>query len=111
LAGLDPAEAFAELPAQRWLGFIDHCRRFVEAGWASRAAALGWRPLDLFGCDRLRPFARIDRAGLLWFLKDRKLVALTCNTAVLETPTGARQTYCRLSAETTDVVLPWELDQ
>jgi hypothetical protein len=43
--------------------------------------------------------------------KDRKLVALTHNTAVIETPTGARQTYHRRSAETTDVVLAWELEE
>jgi hypothetical protein len=32
-------------------------------------------PLDLFGCDRLKPFARINRAGLLWLLDGRKLLS------------------------------------
>jgi hypothetical protein len=48
---------------------------------------------------------------LLWFLKDRKLVALTRDTAVIENSTGVRQTYYRRSEEVTDVVLAWELEE
>jgi hypothetical protein len=110
LARLDPANIPRDLPEQRWLTFIADCHCFIEAGWATRAAALGWRPLDLFGCDRLRPYARIDRAGLLWLLHGRKLIALTRGIAVIETSTGARQTYNRSSAEVTDAVLAWELE-
>jgi hypothetical protein len=61
--------------------------------------ALGWGPHDLFGRDRDRPFARIDRAGLLWLLNGDKLVALTADTATIETRTGARQTYRRKPSE------------
>jgi hypothetical protein len=111
LARLDPAKIPRDLPEQHWLTFITDCHRFIEAGWATRAAALGWRPLDLFGCDRLRPYARIDRAGLLWLLHGRKLVALARSTAVIETSTGARQTYNRSSAQVTSAVLAWELDR
>jgi hypothetical protein len=111
LARLDPAKTPRDLPEQRWLTFIADCHRFIEGGWATRAVALGWRPLDLFGCDRLRPYARVDRAGLLWLLHGRKLVALARSTAVIETSTGARQTYNRSSAEVTGVVLAWELDE
>jgi hypothetical protein len=42
-------------------------------GWAEKAAALGCGPLDLFGCDGERPFARIDHAGLLWLLNGTRL--------------------------------------
>ena len=38
-------------------------------------------PFDLFGCDRDRPFARIDKAGLLRLLDADQLVALTAETA------------------------------
>jgi hypothetical protein len=111
LARLDPAKIPRDLPEERWLTFIADCRRFIEAGWATRAAALGWRPLDLFGCDRIRPFSRIDRAGLLWFLHGHKLIALTGDTAVLETPRGARQTFYRRPVAAEDTLLAWELDE
>jgi len=39
------------------------------------------------------------------------LVALACNTAVIETSTGAHQTYFRNSSDITGVVLPWELEE
>ena len=73
------------------------------------AAALGWGPLDLFGCDRDRPFARIDQAGLLWLLNDDKLVALSENSAGIETRTGNRHTYRRKPSEP-GRVLAWELN-
>jgi hypothetical protein len=50
---------------------------------------------DLFGCDDVRPFARIDLQGLPWLLKGDRLVAITANTAIIETKSGARQTYRR----------------
>jgi hypothetical protein len=76
--------------------------------WAAYAAALGWGPHDLFGCDRDRPFARIDRAGLLWLLNGDRLVALSENTATVEPRTGARHTYRRKPYEP-GRVLAWEL--
>jgi hypothetical protein len=92
-----------------WVQFIDDCGRYLDDGWAERAAALGWRPLDLFGCDRERPLVRHDHAGLLWLLHGRRLLALTADAAVIETATGARQTYYRRPAAARDVVLAWEL--
>jgi hypothetical protein len=73
---IDPARPPCDTPRERWLQFIDDCGRFIDDGWASCTEALGWTPLDLFGCDRAKPFARIDRAGLLWLLDGRKLLAL-----------------------------------
>ena len=66
--------------------------------------------IDLFGCDRDRPLARIDQAGLLWLVNGDKLVALTENTATIERQTGARQTY-RRKPSTPGRVLVWELMQ
>lgn len=108
LARLNPAQPPADVPPSRWLRFIDDCGEFLDAGWGDRAAVLGWHPLDLFGCDRGRPFARIDRAGLLWLLNGGKLVALSQETAVVETSTGARQTYYRRPLESDRVVLAWD---
>jgi hypothetical protein len=110
LARLDRANPPADVPLHRWRLFIDDCGHFLDQGWANRAQALGWGPLDLFGCDRERPLARIDHAGLLWLLHGRKLVAITTETASIETQTtGVRQTYRRQLFEGDRIVLAWEL--
>jgi hypothetical protein len=109
LARLDPTNPPGDVPSQRWVRFIDDCGRFLDGGWASRAAELGWRPLDLFGCDRERPFAHVDYLGLPWLLNGRKLIALTAETAVVDTRTGGRQPYQRLPVEVGRVVPAWEL--
>ena len=64
----------------------------------------------MFGCDRDRPFTRIDQAGLLWLLNGDKLIALTENTATIERRTAACQTYRRKPPEP-GRVLAWELSR
>lgn len=108
LARLDPARPPADISPTRWLRFIDDCGRFIDNGWAARAAALGWGPLDLFGCNREKPFARISQAGLLWLLDGRKLLALTGDTAAIATQSGGKLTLYRRQLETGGV-LAWEL--
>ena len=108
-ARLNPNQPPADVPPHRWLRFIDDCGHFLDGGWAARATALGWGPLDLFGCNRERPIARLEHAGLLWLLNGRKLVALTANAAVIETPSGSRQTYRRSPVGIGSVALAWEL--
>jgi hypothetical protein len=93
LARLHPDRALGDVPLKRWQRFVDDVALFLDGRWAEKAAALGWGPLDLFGCDRDRPCARIDQAGLLWQLDGNRLVALSENTATIETRTGARQTW------------------
>jgi hypothetical protein len=110
LARLNPASSPGEVSARRWVQFIDDCGRFLDNGWGSRAEALGWEPFDLFGCDRDRPFARIGRAGLLWLINGGKLVALTTETAKIETSAGHRQTFQRRPTEIGSVVLAWDFD-
>jgi hypothetical protein len=106
---LDPNNPPGDVPARRWLRFIDDCGRFLDGGWAARAVALGWGPLDLFGCNRERPFARIDHMGLLWLLNGRAIVEMQCDHAIIETLGGVRQTYRRRPVEVGRVVLAWEL--
>jgi len=108
LARLDTDRRPADVPWRRWQIFVDDCGRFRDGGWAKKAAALGWGPLDLFGADCERPFARIDRAGLLWLLNGTRLVALTQNTATIERRAGVRQTYRRKPNEP-GRVLAWDL--
>jgi Amidase len=56
-ARLDPDRSPDDVPLRCWQQFIDDTRRFLNSGFAERAAALGWGSHDLFGCDRDRPFA------------------------------------------------------
>ena len=62
----------------------------------------------MFGCHRDRPLGRTDQAGLLWLLNGARLMALTENTATIETQTGTRQTFRRKPGDPSRV-LAWEL--
>jgi hypothetical protein len=108
-ARLHPDRPPGDVPTKRWQQFIDDIGRFLDADWAEKAAALGWGPLDLFGCDRERPFARIDHAGLLWLLDGDKLIELDRHRMVIERRTGARQTFRRRPVAVGEIVLAWEL--
>jgi hypothetical protein len=108
LTRLDPAYPPCDIPPIRWLRFIDDCGRFLDDGWAACAEGLGWGPLDLFGCDRTKPFARINRAGLLWLLNGRRLLALAADTAAIATASGGYLTFQRRFREPGGV-LAWEL--
>jgi hypothetical protein len=108
LARLDPACPPSDVPPKRWLRFIDDCGRFLDDGWAGYAERLGWGPLDLFGCDRTKPFTRISRAGLLWLLNGRRLLAVAADTAAIATASGGYLTFRRRFREPGGV-LAWEL--
>ena len=84
LSRLDPSTPPSGVRPERWLRFIDDCGRFLDAGWAERAAALGWGPLHLFGCDRKRPYARLDHRGLLWEVNGGQLIELHRDRAIIE---------------------------
>jgi hypothetical protein len=107
-AQLDPNRPPSHVPPKRWRRFIDDAGLFLKSPFCAAAAALGWGPHDLFGCDRNRPFARIDQAGLLWLLDGAQLVALTENAAIIKTRIGAPQTWRRRPNEPWRV-LAWEL--
>lgn len=105
---LHPARPPADVPPGRWRRLLDDIARFIDSDFAASAAALGWDPIDLFGCDAERPNARLDKAGLLWMLGAGRLVALTANTATIEFPSGSRQIWRRRSSGP-GRVLAWEL--
>jgi hypothetical protein len=108
LARLHPDCPPADVPATRWQQFVDDARRVFDGGIVAQAAAAGWTAHDLFGCDDEKPFARVDQWGLVWFVKGGRAVSMSMSAAVIETPTGARQTYRRRDG-TPGRVLVWEL--
>jgi hypothetical protein len=105
---LDPDRPPGDVPPRRWQTFIDDVGRFLDSPFRAVAAAEGWGPFDLFGCDRDRPFARIDQGGLLWLLNGDKLIELTTTAATIETKTGQRQRL-RRKPGLPDRVMAWEL--
>jgi hypothetical protein len=107
-ARLHPDRPPADVPLRRWQQFVDDVGRFLDSSFCAAAAALGWGPLELFGADRDRPFARIGESGLLWLLNGGRLIVLTENTATIERETRARRTYRREATEP-GRVLAWEL--
>jgi hypothetical protein len=107
VAKLDPGEPPIDVPTKRWMRFIDDCRLFLDGGDAARAFALGWGALDLFGCDRERPFARIDHMGLLWLINGGALFELHRDRALFTTERGARQSFRRRPVEVGSTALPW----
>jgi hypothetical protein len=108
VAQLHPARPPADVPPGRWRRLLADIVRFIDSDFAASATALGWDPIDLFGCDAERPYARLDQAGLLWMLGAGRLIALTANTATIEFPTGSRQIWRRRSSGP-GRVLAWQL--
>lgn len=109
-ARLDPDRSPADVPPRRWRRFVDDVGLFLDSPFCAAAAALGWGPYDLFGCDSDRPFARIDQCGLLWLLQGDRLVMLAADAATIETRTGERHTYRRKPTKR-GRALVWELAQ
>jgi hypothetical protein len=105
---LNPQQPPSDVPAMRWHRFVMDTRLFLESPFCATAVALGWGSCDLFGCDADRPFARIDRAGLLLLLDGARLIALTEVSATIKTRTGGYQVWRRKHGDPTRV-LAWEL--
>ena len=63
----------------------------------------------MFGANREWALARLDRAGLLWLLTGRRVVARSSDAAVLVTGSGARQTYRRRPPVPGELALAWEM--
>jgi hypothetical protein len=88
------------VPQHRWVQFIDDAHTFIASGFAGQAAPLGWTDAELCGCDDIRPYARIDRMGLVWLIKGHRVVAVTADTTAIETEFGAQMTFRRTLSQT-----------
>ena len=92
---LDPARPPGDTPFGIWRSYIDNAGRFIET-WGDRAIAAGWTVAELFGAHPERPHARVDVAGLVWFITEAEVVEMTADAAVIfRERTGARQTFRR----------------
>lgn len=111
LCAARPQQAARRCAAAALAALHCDCGHFLDGGWATQAATLGWGPLDLFGCDRERPFVRPDHKGLLWLVDGGTLIELDKHKAQIRTKTGTPQTYERRPVEVGRVVLAWELSR
>jgi hypothetical protein len=64
----------ATVPAERIRLFERDAEAFLRV-WGARALELGWTGEELFGLDVVKPMARYDGMGLVWFLKGREYVS------------------------------------
>jgi hypothetical protein len=72
-------------------------KRFVDAGWSDKAALLGWTAVELY---RLPPlWSRMDLAGAALLIGDRRVIAVTEDSIIIETPSGASLKFRRLRRE------------
>jgi hypothetical protein len=95
----------AYIPEDRWRQAIEDGRVFLSK-WGETAQQLGWNSADLFGLHAVperphqsyRRLSRYDCTGLCWLLEGRPVVALTADTAAIESPaTGNITTYRRFN--------------
>ena len=83
-----------------WQQAVADARAFL-ARWGTQAAALGWTARELFGLHpvserpaaRYRRLSRYNSTGLIWLLQGRPVVALTVETAAIQTASGGILTY------------------
>ena len=102
-----PQQDYAGIHIARWRQLIEDADRFLGR-WEREATALGWNTIDLFGCSRVKPFARIDLTGLILLLDGRPVAEMT-ETAAMIAERGARhQRFIRRRPSTEQVAL-WEL--
>jgi hypothetical protein len=92
----------AYVEPDRWQRCLEDARAFLPT-WGEQAAALGWTADDLFQLHSPPPnpkpsysrLSRHDCRGLLWGLDGCRVVALSSNSAVVATVSGARLTHRR----------------
>ena len=81
----------------RWAAAMRGLRRFVDGGWSDKAALLGWTAVELYHLPPL--WSRIDLTGAALLIGDRRVIAVTEDSIVIETPSGASLKFRRLGRE------------
>jgi hypothetical protein len=103
-----PSVPQADFPSNRWDTLRRDLADFLGSAWVAEAARLGWSDLELFGVDADRPYARLDGLGLVPALDGCRIIELNATGAVLDSPSGTRQSYQR-KVEQPGQVLVWKL--
>lgn len=82
---------------ETWDRAVHNSMRLFDTGWAEKALALGWSPLELFGCV---PDPDGDPAGdgLAVWLQGRPILAI-CETYAAVEDLGGRSYYNRRQAD------------
>lgn len=116
LSQLDPKTPPLDVPQRRWERFLVDARAFYaeDPGWALLAADLGWTWEELIGADATKPWARIDRLGMLWLANGNIIEDIDDAGATLVSLSGgqrAARRYRRVGRPTGSrwILLPWEL--
>jgi hypothetical protein len=107
LRRMRPPQDYAGVHIARWRQLIEDGDRFLDR-WEREATGLGWNTLDLFGCSRVRPYARIDLSGLILLLDGRAVVELTATEAMIAELGRRHQRFIRRRPSPEQVAL-WEL--
>jgi hypothetical protein len=103
LAGREAARAALNAAAppdclpQRWVAAQESLRRFVRDGWCDQAALLGWTADELYRVPPL--WSRVDLTGAALLVGERRIVALTEASIVIETLSGSRLKFRRIGRE------------
>ena len=95
-AALNAAAPPDRLP-QRWVAAQESLRRFVRDGWCDQAALLGWTADELYRVPPL--WSRVDLTGAALLIAERRIVALTEASIVIETLSGSRLKFRRIGRE------------
>lgn len=109
IAGLRTLRRHRPPPIARpevWPEIVADAVRLVDQGWAQQALALGWEPLQLWGCSPAIG-GNIDMDGLAVRLCGRRIVLLDERTAILESGAGTHAVFNRRSME--GAVFLWNL--
>ena len=83
------------IEGKRWQQCLLDAQHFLGE-WGDKARALGWVDGELFGLHEppaqphpsYNRLSRYDCTGLLWLLHGRRVLALTSDTAAIETASG-----------------------
>ncbi|HZZ21653.1 MAG TPA: hypothetical protein VFE60_03315 [Roseiarcus sp.] len=91
----------AERPDDCWMHRWSEAQRglvgFIHDGWGDRAALLGWTIEELY---RLPPlWSQIHLTGCAWLVGDKRVVAATEASIVIEASQGSRLRFRRIGRE------------
>lgn len=85
-----------------WDEVVEDAQRLIDSGWAARALALGWSPLDLFGVG---PDGSESFEGLAVWLCRRRVLLLDDHSAIA----SDRRAYGFYNRRVGRAVFLWEL--